>query len=381
MRLVFVVFAFFLVAVPACAELSKAPSVTSPRQIRAERVSKGLDRPWGLAFLPNGRGLVTEKVGRLRFVNGNGRLSDPIAGVPEVVADGQGGLLDVAVAPDFATSSMIYLSFSEARGEGKNGTSVARAVLVSEGKGGRLENLEIIFRQEPAKESNLHLGSRLVFMPDGSLFVTMGERAYFPNEAQNPDNDLGKIVRILPDGRPYPGNPKLPGWRPEIWSIGHRNVQGAAINPASGKLWTVELGAMGGDEVNCPEPGKNYGWPIISYGLNYDGQPIGEGNEKEGLEQPIYYWDPAISPSGAVFYTGDKMPEWSGNLFVAALSGQSLHRLVLEGNKVVGEEILLSDLNQRIRTVRMGPDGYLWVLTDSTEPWGEIYRVVPKPKA
>jgi glucose/arabinose dehydrogenase len=205
--------------------------------------------------------------------------------------------------------------------------------------------------------------------------VTLGERFYARDEAQNPASDLGKLVRLLPDGSPYAGNPKRGGWRPEIWSMGHRNVQGAAINPATGKLWTIEHGARGGDEINIPESGKNYGWPVISYGRNYDGTKIGIGTEKPGMEQPIYYWDPSIAPSGAAFYTGDLFPEWKGNLFVGALAGQALHRLVLDGDRVVGEETLLADIRERIRDVRVGPDGALWLLTDSAQ--GRVLRVVP----
>jgi glucose/arabinose dehydrogenase len=215
-----------------------------------------------------------------------------------------------------------------------------------------------------------------VFTRDGSLFVTLGERFSARDEAQNPANHLGKLVRIMPDGGPYSGNPKKDGWRPEIWSIGHRNVQGAALNPATGKLWTIEHGARGGDEINIPEAGKNYGWPVISYGRNYDFTKIGVGTHKDGMEQPLYYWDPSIAPSGAAFYTGDLFPEWKGNLFVGALAGQALHRLVLDGEKVVGEEKLLADLGERIRDVRSGPDGAIWLLTDN--PQGRVLRVVPQ---
>ena len=300
----------------------------------------------------------------------------PINGVPEVYASGQGGLLDVALAPDFVSSHLIYLSFAEPRGGGKNGTSVARGRLVATDRAGRLEDVQVIFRQEPAYASSHHFGSRLVFMPDGSLFVTAGERFSQRDEAQNPGNHIGKLMRLLPDGSAYAGNPKLPGWQPEVWSIGHRNVQAAALNPASGRLWTIEHGARGGDEVNIPEAGKNYGWPVISYGRNYDGSKIGVGTHKAGMEQPVYYWDPSIAPSGAVFYTGALFPDWKGNLFVGALAGQALHRLVLDGDKVVGEEVLLPDLGARIRDVRQGADGALWLLTDETQ--GRVLRVVPR---
>jgi len=244
-----------------------------------------------------------------------------------------------------------------------------------EGEGGRLEDVKVIFRQEPSYASGNHFGSRIVFTRDGSLFVTLGDRFSARDEAQNPANHLGKLVRLMADGSAYTGNPKKPGWRPEIWSIGHRNVQGAALHPQTGKLWTIEHGARGGDEINVPEAGKNYGWPVITYGRDYSFMKIGEGTAKPGLEQPVYYWDPSIAPSGAAFYTGDRFPEWKGNLFVGALAGQALHRLVLDGEKIVGEERLLADLGERIRDVRNGPDGALWLLTDS--PDGRVLRVVP----
>lgn len=358
------------------AEITKAPAVKSRQTPKVETFAKGLVHPWGLAFLPDGRLLVTERPGRLRIVGADGKLSPPVQGVPKVYASGQGGLLDVQVAPDFATSGTVFLSYAEPREGSKNGTSVARAKLVGDETGGRLEDVRVIFRQEPSYASSNHFGSRIVLAGDGSLFVTMGDRYSARNEAQNPGNHLGKLVRIMPDGAPYPGNPKKEGWRPEIWSIGHRNVQGAALNPATGKLWTAEHGARGGDEINVPEAGRNYGWPVITYGRDYTYLKIGEGTHKPGMEQPVYYWDPSIAPSGAAFYTGDRFPEWKGNLFVGALAGQALHRLVLDGEKVVGEEALLSDLGERIRDVRNGPDGALWLLTDN--PDGRILRLVPR---
>jgi glucose/arabinose dehydrogenase len=366
-----------LSAAPATAQITKAPAQQSSRPVKAETFAKGLVHPWGLAFLPDQRLLVTERPGRLRLIDKEGQLAPPISGVPEVYASGQGGLLDVALAPDFASSQLIYLSYAEARGGGgKNGTSVARGKLVATDGGGRLEEVRVIFRQEPAYASSHHFGSRLVFMPDGSLFITAGERFSQRDEAQNADNHIGKLMRVWPDGSAYAGNPKRPGWRPEVWSIGHRNVQAAALNPTSGRLWTIEHGARGGDEVNIPEAGKNYGWPVISYGRNYDGSKIGVGTHKAGMEQPVYYWDPSIAPSGAVFYTGAVFPDWRGNLFVGALAGQALHRLVLDGDKVVGEEMLLADLGARIRDVRQGGDGALWLLTDEAQ--GRVLRVVPR---
>jgi glucose/arabinose dehydrogenase len=368
--------ALALTTAAAGAQITKAPPQQSPRPVKAETFAKGLVHPWGLAFLPDQRLLVTERPGRLRLLSKEGEVGPAIGGVPEVYAGGQGGLLDVVLAPDFASSQLLFLSYAEPRGGGKNGTSVARGRLVAAATGGRLEDVQVIFRQEPAYASSHHFGSRLVFMPDGSLFVTAGERFSQRDEAQNPGNHIGKLMRLSPDGSAYDGNPKRPGWRPELWSIGHRNVQAAALNPSTGKLWTIEHGARGGDEVNIPEAGKNYGWPVISYGRNYDGSKIGVGTHKAGMEQPVYYWDPSIAPSGAAFYSGALFPDWKGNLFVGALAGQALHRLVLDGDKVVGEEILLSDLGARIRDVRQGGDGALWLLTDESQ--GRVLRVVPR---
>jgi glucose/arabinose dehydrogenase len=369
-------FAFAGSAASPWAEITRAPPAKSRQPVKAETFAGGLVHPWGLAFLPDGRLLVTERPGRLRLVGRDGILSAPLQGVPRVYASGQGGLLDVQVGSDFATSSLVYLSYAEPRDGGRNGTSVARGKLVTSGDGGRLDGLQVIFRQDPSHSSSHHFGSRLVFMPDGSLFATLGDRYSARDQAQNPANHLGKLVRIAPDGSPYAGNPRKEGWRPEIWSIGHRNVQGAALNPETGKLWTIEHGARGGDEINVPDAGRNYGWPVITYGRDYSFVKIGEGTHKPGMEQPIYYWDPSIAPSGAAFYTGDIFPEWKGNLFVGALAGQALHRLVLDGEKVVGEEKLLADLGERIRDVRNGPDGALWLLTDSPE--GRVLRLVPR---
>jgi aldose sugar dehydrogenase len=375
-QLAFAIAAALLVPQTAVAQITNAPKQASKRPIKTETFAKGLEHPWGLAFLPDGRLLVTERPGRMRLIGKDGRLSQSLDGVPAVVARGQGGLLGVALSPDFQSSGLVFFSYAELREAGKNGTAVARAKLVPGTDGGKLESVQVIFRQEPAYASNLHFGSRVVFARDGSLFVTLGERFAARDQAQVPSNHLGKLVRIMPDGSPYAGNPRRDGWRPEIWSIGHRNVQAAALHPDTGKLWTIEHGARGGDEINIPEAGKNYGWPVISYGRNYDLTKIGIGTQKEGLEQPVYYWDPSIAPSGAAFYTGDVFPEWKGNLFVGALAGQALHRLVLEGEKIVGEEALLVDLRERIRDVRMGPDGALWLLTDN--PDGRVLRVVPQ---
>ena len=364
-------------AQPASAEITNAPARKSANAPKVETFAKGLVNPWGMAFLPDGRVLVTERPGRMRLIGKDGSLSQPLSGVPRVFATRQGGLLDVALSPDFASSSLIYFTFSEPRGEDTNGTSVARAKLAAEAGGGRLEDVKVIFRQEPATTGGNHFGSRLAFARDGNLFVTLGER-YQRDKAQDLSNHYGKVVRIRPDGSVPADNPFVgkAGARPEIWSLGHRNPQSAAIHPTSGKLWTVEHGARGGDEVNIPLAGKNYGWPVITYGRDYSGAKIGEGTAKAGMEQPIYYWDPSIAPSGMAFYTGNLFPEWKGNLFVGALAGQALHRLVLDGETVVGEERLLADLRERIRDVRDGPDGALWVLTDSAE--GRVLRIVPE---
>jgi glucose/arabinose dehydrogenase len=319
--------------------------------------------------------LVTERPGRIRIVGKDGKLSAALGGVPKVVAEGQGGLLDVALSPDFATSGVIFFSYSEPRNDGKNGTSVARAKLVLADGGDRLEDVTVIFRQEPAWKSNYHFGSRIVFDRDGAVFVTLGERNYARAEAQNPANHIGKVVHITPDGAPAPGNPKLAGWDPKVWSIGHRNIQGAALNPVTGKLWTVEHGARGGDELNHPEAGKNYGWPIITYGRDYSGLKIGDGTAKDGMEQPVYYWDPSIAVSGLAFYTGDLFPDWKGNVFVGGLNGAQLERLVLKEEKVVAHEKLLGEREERIRDVRQGPDGAVWLLTDEED--GKILRITP----
>jgi aldose sugar dehydrogenase len=361
----------------AAAEITKAPAAQkTKRGVKVETYAEGLAHPWGMAFLPDGRLLVTERPGRMRLVAKDGKLSPPLKGMPAVVSTRQGGLLDIALSPDFASSRLIFISYSEPRGAGGSGTSVARAKLEIEGDGARLGDVKVIFRQEPASSGPMHFGSRLAFAPDGNLFVTLGER-FQREKAQDLGTHYGKVVRIRPDGSVPTDNPFVgkSGVKPEIWSYGHRNVQSGAINPANGKLWTVEHGARGGDEVNIPLAGRNYGWPVITYGIDYSGAKIGVGTAKAGMEQPVYYWDPSIAPSGMAFYTGNLFPEWKGNLFVGALRGQALHRLVLDGDRVVGEEALLRDLGERIRDVRSGPDGALWLLTDS--PDGRVLRLVP----
>lgn len=354
---------------PACAQ-KRYPS--SAGDLAVETVASGLEHPWGMTFLPDGRMLVTERPGRLRLVGTDGTLSRPITGVPNVMARGQGGLLDVALDPDFARSRLVYLSFAEPRPNG-NGTSVARGRLNEQGTA--LTDTAVIFRQMPTVNSNMHFGSRLVFDRTGALFVTLGERFSQRDQSQNPANHIGKLVRIRPDGSVPADNPKKPGWAPEIWSIGHRNVQGAALHPQTGQLWTAEHGARGGDEINTPKAGLNYGWPVISYGVDYSGAKIGEGTAKPGMEQPLFYWDPSIAPSGAAFYTGPVWPAWTNSLFVGALAGSQLARLSTDGEKVTGEERLLTDIGARIRDVRQGPDGFLYLLMDEDD--GKVLRVKP----
>ncbi len=368
-----------VLATSANAAQTKAPAVSEPTRIATEIVAKGLSNPWGLQFLPDGRTLVSERAGRLRIITQDGKLGTPIIGMPDVVASGQGGLLDVALAPDHATSGEIFFSYSEAREGGGNGTALARAKLVLDEKGtGKLAGLRVIFRQEPAFSTTFHFGSRIVFAGDGTLFLTTGDRYAGKNEAQNPKNHIGKVVRITLDGDPAPGAPFGEGWDPKVWSIGHRNIQGAALDPATGALWTVEHGARGGDELNRPEAGRNYGWPVITYGRDYSFLKIGEGTHKDGMEQPVYYWDPSIATSGLTIYTGDMFPAWKGSFLVGGLAGSQLARLVMKDGAVVAEEKLLTGLDERIRDVRQGPDGAVYVLTDDGRD-GKLVRLTPKP--
>jgi glucose/arabinose dehydrogenase len=370
------IFTYLLGCAPASAQ-GQAPRSPTPRPVagavRAETVARGLEHPWGLAFLPDGRMLVTERPGRLRTVDRQGRLSEPLAGVPVVLARGQGGLLDVALDPRFADNRLVYLSYAEPGSGGVSGTAVARGRLGE----GKLEAVQVIYRQQPKVASSAHFGSRLVFTRDGTLFVTQGERFSYSDGAQDLSVGFGKIMRIHPDGSVPQDNPFVGrrGARPEIWSYGHRNVQSAALDPETGQLWTVEHGARGGDELNRPEAGKNYGWPVISYGVHYSGLKIGEGTAKPGMEQPLYYWDPVIAPSGMVFYTGDAFPDWKGNIFIGSLRPGLLVRLRLDGGRVAQEERYLGDVGERIRDVRQGPDGLLYLLTDSSD--GRILRVLP----
>jgi glucose/arabinose dehydrogenase len=326
-----------------------------------------------MAFLDDGRLLVTERPGRLRYITDDGALSAPIQGVPEVFASGQGGLLDVALDPEFKDNQLVYLSYAEADKDGAS-TAVGRGRLA----GSRLEGFEVIFRQMPRASGGRHFGSRLVFAPDGRLFITIGDRGE-RDRVQDLSIHRGQVIRVEPDGSVPGDNPFVgkDGYRPETWSHGHRNPQGAALHPGTSKLWTVMHGARGGDEINIPEAGRNYGWPVITYGRDYNMLPIGEGTHKEGMEQPVYYWDPSIAPSGMDFYTGDRFPEWRGSLLVGALKSRMLVRLILEGEKVVAEERMLADLGERIRQVRQGPEGYVYLLTDS--PDGRLLRLEPSP--
>ena len=368
---VFVAAVAFIPMAQAQAPRSPTPSpVDAP--VTAQPVATGLVHPWGLVFLPDGRMLVTERPGRLRIVDKDGKLSAPLSGVPDVYARGQGGLLDVALSPRFASDQLVYLSFSEP-GEGGAGTAVARGRLAGNG----LEQVQVIWRQTPKVESPNHWGSRLEFGQDGTLFVTTGDRFRFRERVQDLGSTIGKIVRINADGSIPSDNPfvKREGARPEIWSYGHRNLQGAALDPASGQLWTLEHGARGGDELNRPQPGRNYGWPVITYGVDYSGVRIGEGTARAGMEQPVYYWDPVIAPSGAVFYTADAYPGWKGSLFVGSLSPGGLVRLALEGDQVRREERYLADIG-RVRDVVQGPDGLLYLLIDASN--GSIQRLVPR---
>jgi glucose/arabinose dehydrogenase len=360
-----------MVALPASAQTF--PSSAGP--LNVETVARGLDHPWGLAFLPDGRMLVTERPGRLRIVTRDGKLSPPAIGVPKVRASGQGGLHDVVLDRDFASTKTIYLCFAEpASGGGR--TAMARARF-TEGEAPQLDDVKVIFRQEGPLSSGNHYGCRIVQGRDGNLWLTLGEHFTHRDEAQNLTNHLGKIVRVTPDGAVPKDNPFVgrANAKPEIWSYGHRNAQGAALHPQTGKLWEHEHGPKGGDEVNIPLAGKNYGWPVIGYGINYDGTKAHESSARPGMEQPIKYWVPSIAPSGMAFYTADLFPAWKGSLFIGALAGQMLVRLELDGEKVTQEERLLTNLRERIRDVRQGPDGAIWLLTDSSE--GRVLRLTP----
>ena len=366
MRIAFAALAFVLLA--ATSASANEVISTEKVKIKVETFADGLENPWGLVFLPDGRALVTERDGRLRIVSSKGKLSAPLNGVPKVDTRGQGGLLDVAIDPDFAENKFVYLSFAEPGDGGTNSTAVARGMLTATG----LANVEVIFSQAPKVVSTLHFGSRIVFDDAGHMFISLGERSKseFRGQAQDRGSDLGKVVRLnrdgtIPDDNPYVGKQ---GMRPEIWSYGHRNQQGAAMNPWTHELWTNEHGPRGGDEINIVKAGQNYGWPVVSYGINYDGTPVGKG-EKTGpaFTDPVHYWVPSIGVSGMAFYTDDAIAAWKGNLFVGGMAIPKLVRLELDGDKIVHEEALLTDLGSRIRTVKQGPDGALYLLTDDGE--------------
>ena len=351
---------------------SAAVKTQSDDAIRVVTVVEGLEHPWGMAFLPDGRMLVTERPGRLRVIE-NGRLrAEPIAGLPPIAAQGQGGLLDVAPHPDFASNGWIYLSYAGA-GPGGVGTEVGRGRLVD----GRIDEWQRLFVLEPKSRNGRHFGSRLVFDRKGYLYITLGDRGD-RDRAQDLADHAGAVIRLHDDGRvpadnPFVGNPAA---RPEIFSYGHRNLQGAALHPETGALWVHEHGPQGGDELNIVQAGANYGWPVITYGAEYvSGRPIGEGTHKEGMAQPLYHWTPSIAPSGMAFYTGDRFPQWRGDLFVGALKFQLLARLELDGDQVTAEERLLQGRLGRIRDVADGPDGFLYLLTDA--PNGQLVRLEP----
>jgi glucose/arabinose dehydrogenase len=355
------------------AALSALPALASTAvDLKPVTVARGLAQPWALAFLPDGRMLVTERPGRLRVVTPDGRLGEPLQGLPPVDAKGQCGLLDVVVDPKFAENRWVYWTYAEA-GEGGNGVAVARGRLQER----QLTDVQVIFRQLPKVDSSLHCGSRLAFARDGRLFVGMGDRFGRKDDAQNPANHLGKIVRIEPDGRVPADNPLSgrAGAAPEVFSLGHRNIQGLTVHPTTAELWETEHGPQGGDELNVIEAGRNYGWPLVTYGRNYGiGTRIGEEGPKPGFEQPLQWWAPvSIAPSGLAFVTSDRYPGWKGSLLVGALRAQVLVRLTLDGRKVVAQEQLLAPLQKRIRDVRQGPDGWIYLVTDGVE--GQILRL------
>lgn len=340
--------------------VASAASTASAQGLRPVVVAEGLDNPWGLAFLPDGRWLVTEKPGRMRIVGTDGRVGAPLAGLPPVAASGQCGLLDVVLDPKFSENQWVYWTYAEP-GEGGNGTAVARGRLA----GDRLADVKVLFSQKPKVSSRLHCGSRIAFARDGALLVGLGDRYSEKDQAQVAGNQLGKVVRIAADGSTS-----------EVWSLGHRNIQGAALHPQTGELWAHEHGPQGGDEINVVERGRNYGWPVITYGRNYvTGTRIGEEGPRAGFEQPLKVWVPSIAPSGMAWLTSERYPGWQGSLFVGALRAQMLVRLTVDGRKVTGEERLLTDWGQRIRDVRQGPDGWLYVLTDGSN--AKIARLQP----
>lgn len=364
---------------PAFAGQTRAPEVKAGVAYEVSDYVTGVQKPWGLVFLPDGALLLTEKPGRLRLFK-DGKLSDPIPGVPDVDSRNQGGLLGLALDPKFASNGLVYLSYSEPHADGTTNTAVARGKLVR-GATPTLEGVTTIWRQGPSLKSTMHYGGRLVFARDGTLFVTTGERSITEGrmQAQHLDAALGKVVRINSDGSIPKDNPFVgkAGAKPELFSIGHRNIQAAALNPRTGELWEVEHGTRGGDELNIVRKGRDYGWPTIAYGIEYAGPPITGGIQQQaGMEQPLYYWDPVIAPSGMTFYDNAAAPAWKGSLFIGGLGSKALTRLTLKGEKVVGEERLLTEVGERFRDVITGPDGALYVATDSDK--GRVLRVAPK---
>jgi aldose sugar dehydrogenase len=369
---------------PAFAGQTRIAGIDSKVALDVQVVAAGLDLPWAVELLPDGRFLVSERPGNLRIVSKTGQLSAPVKGLPQVSYKGQGGLLDVALDPAFARNQTIYFSFSEPR-TGGNGTSLARARLVEDASGARLEDLKVIFQQLPTFESDLHFGSRIAFARDGKLFLSLGERALPAGmvQSQSLGSHFGKVVRLNTDGSVPKDNPFVGrnDAKPEIWSYGHRNVQAATVDTATGKLWTVEHGPRGGDELNQPQPGVNHGWPVITYGINYPGTKIGAGiTQQTGMQQPVYYWDPVIAPSGMIVYHGDLFPQWKGSIFIGGLGGMKLVRLQMSGDRVVGEEWLLQDRSKRIRDVQQAPDGAIYVLTEEGDK-SAILRLRPARNA
>jgi glucose/arabinose dehydrogenase len=351
---------------------------TKEHRVRIVTVTDGLERPWGLAFLPDGRMLVTERPGRMRLIGRDGRLDPvPVAGLPQIDAQGQGGLLDVALHPQYATNGWIYWSYTQTEFFRKNGTEVARGKLAGGPGHWRMEAVEVLFRLAPKSSGGNHFGSRIVFDRAGLMYVTLGERGDMAR-AQKLDDDGGKILRLTDDGKPAPGNPFLNerGARPEIYSLGHRNVQGAALHPVTGVLWANEHGPQGGDELNVIKAGVNYGWPVITYGVNYvTGTKIGEGTEKAGMAQPVKYWIPSPALSGLAFYEGDRFPRWRGDVLMGTLKAEALLRVRLNGERFVEDEFMFKGELPRVRDVRVGPDGFVYLLTDLAS--GAILRLEP----
>jgi glucose/arabinose dehydrogenase len=361
---------------PAFAGQTRTAGVSSATPYEGKVLTEGLKSPWGITTLPDGRMLITEREGTMRIVTAAGKVSNAITGMPKVNPSGQGGLLGIRVDPAFETNRMVYWVFSEPSADG-NLTAVAKGKLSADET--KIEGATVIYRATPAYKGNLHYGGRVLIMSDGNLMISTGERSdkVTRPQAQSLNSGLGKVIRITKDGKPAPGNPFMgqAGARPELYSYGHRNVQGLAIDPVTGDVWEGEFGPRGGDEINHIKPGKNYGWPTITYGIEYSGEKVGEGiQQKEGLEQPAYYWDPSVSPSGMTFYSSDAMPEWKNNLFIGALSGMHILRLVIKDGKVVGEERLLANEYQRFRDITQGKDGALYAITDQ----GRLYRIFKK---